>query len=86
MNILKWVVYLPLAIVLSIVIGVIDLAMLAVAYLTKGVRLLSLAWSNWIFDDDTADAVKPMVWNKINMAYKYLVDEMYPTDDEDEES
>lgn len=63
--------------------SVMDLAILAIACLCKGLRLLYLGIHHLIWDDETYELTRQWSWSAVNMGYKTLVDKLYPTEEEE---
>ena len=67
-----------------VLVGVIDIIMWAFALLNKGVRLLMWRLLKLI-DGCEVDyyEVRSMSWSLVNEGYKYIVDELYPTEEDE---
>jgi hypothetical protein len=84
-NIIKVIVWSIFGMISFVLVGVIDIAMLALACVNKCVRL-AMWWILSLIDgDDEEDrqATRDITWWCVNMGYKEWVDELYPTEEDE---
>ena len=83
-NVIKILVLSIIGTVFSVIIGAIDAMMLAFALISKGLRVAGL----WVMEriggiEESHDELKTLIWSTVNYAGEYLIDELYPTDEDE---
>lgn len=70
--------------IFSAIVGVVDVVTLAFALINKGLRAACLWIVRRVGDfEDAYESCKGFVWYTENYAYKYFIDKLYPTEEDE---